>query len=283
MNIKLKMYIGWMLGSLLLAIGSLLFLQPVGLVTGGFTGLGIVVYEVTNEYLGYGVPLWATNIILNIPLLIASYRIKGKDIIINTAIVVGMVTLSFYVVEFFTLQPMDMFMSAVAGGIIVGAGIGLILKNGATSGGTDLVAVLLHNIIKNVSLSSFMFYANATIVFMGLVVFGLEACLYAILSTFITSKIVDLFITGVNSGKGSIIISDEYEAIVNEIYKQLNRGATVFEGSSVYTKQCKKTIYCVVDKKEVAILRHIVNSIDANAFMTLSDVNEVVGHFEINR
>ncbi len=276
---RLMMYFDWLLGSFCIAIASVMFYQPVGLVVGGFTGFGIILYEISTQYFGFSIPLWVTNVTLNIPLLIIAYRIKGKEILLKSGIVVMMLTFAFYIMEMFTFEPMDMFISALAGAILDGIGLAFILKHNATSGGTDLVAVLLNKVKPEMPVSAVMFYINAFIIFLGLIVFGLESCLYAVAAAYTLSKVLDMYIVGVGSAKASLIVTDRHREITEEIYNTLGRGATIFEAKSIYTNNKKNVIYCVVNKKQIPILKQIVQKTDEKAFMTVLEVNEIVGLF----
>lgn len=248
-----------------------------GLVTGGFTGLSIVVKAVTKGLIKGGVPLWLTNTILNIPVFILGYIFMGKRFVGKTLL--GTVLLSFWL---YILPPLDLaqgdyLLAALFGGVFSGAGMGLVLRANATTGGTDMVAALIQRKLRHYSVAQIMMFLDGCIVMAGLFLFGIRPTLYAIVAIYVTTKVSDSILEGFKYSKAAYIITNQYEEIANRIMETLDRGVTGLSATGMYTKDDKCVLYCVVSKKEIVELKEIVNEVDSKAFVIVEDVREVLG------
>ena len=189
-------YLMMIVGTGLLAASIQCLYDPIGLVTGGFTGLAIVIKAVSEGLIPGGIPLWFTNIALNVPLFLLALKFKGKRFIWRT--VVGTILLSawIYVIPAIDLTQQDYFLAAIFGGVIGGAGMGLILLARSTTGGTELLAVLIQHFIRHYSVVQIMQVLDAMIVLTGLYLFGIKAAMYAIVAIFVTTKVSDGLMEG---------------------------------------------------------------------------------------
>lgn len=270
-------YVFVIVGTGLLALAIQCLFDPVSLVTGGFTGLAIVIKEMTSGIVPGGVPLWLTNIALNIPVFVIAYRIKGKSFIFRTAIGTLLLSGWLYVIPVVDLSQGDHFLSAVFGGVVAGLGIGLILLAKATTGGTDMVATLIQHRLKHYSIVQIMQVLDACIVLVGLYIFGLYAGLYSIIAIVVVTKVSDMVMEGFKFSKAAFIITDKYEIVAKRILKELDRGVTGLYAKGMYSGQDKCMLYCVVSQKEIVGVKEIVAEVDPNAFVIVSDAREVLG------
>lgn len=270
-------YIMVIIGTGLLATSIKCLYDPVGLVTGGFTGLCIVIKEVTEGIVDGGIPLWLSNLILNIPLFLIAWKVKGKRFIWRTIIGTFLLSAWIYVIPAVDLTQQDYFLVAVFGGCIGGAGMGLILLGRATTGGTEMVAVLLQHFLRHYSVVQIMQVLDAMIVLFGLYMFGIKAGMYAIVAIFVTTKVSDGLMEGFKYSKSAFIVTDHYEAVADRVLQELDRGLTGLYAKGMYSGTDKCMLYCVVSKKQIVELKDIVSEIDPDAFVIVSDVREVLG------
>ncbi len=264
-------------GTFLMAVAYKSIFDSVGMVTGGFSGISMIVRHLTVNYIAGGVPLWVTNTILNIPLFIAAYILKGKRFVYNTLMGTVLLTLYLGVLPTSVMTDADYLLAAVLGGVFLGAGMGLVLNAGATTGGTDMLGVLLAGKIKGYSVVRIIQILDGIIIVAGMLVFGLSVSLYAIIAIYITALVSDRIVEGSKSGKAAWIISDRYEEIAKSILKEMDRGATLLKGSGVYSGREKSVILCILSKKQIPRLKEIVAQVDEKAFFVIGDVREVCG------
>ena len=264
-------------GAAVLAFGVSSMYDLAGLVTGGFSGLAIIVKNVTSRWFEGGVPLWFTNVALNVPVFILAYFIKGKKFIGKTLI--GTLALSFwlYVLPSVDLAQGDLFLAALFGGVFTGVGIGFVIRAGATTGGTDMVSALIQVKLRHYSIVQILQIIDGLVVVAGLFIFGIRAGLYAIIAIVVATKVSDVIIGGLNYSKAVYIITKEYELVADKILHEMERGLTGLHAKGMYTQEEKCVLYCVVDQKEVVPLKDMVAEVDPHAFVIVSDVREVLG------
>lgn len=270
-------YLFIFMGTGIMALAIQCIFEPIGLVTGGFSGIAIIIRKMTAGIVEGGVPLWLTNLALNVPVFIAALIIKGRKFLGRT--VIGTVLLSFwlYVIPQVDLTQGDYMLSAVFGGVITGIGIGFVLLAKATTGGTDMVSVLIQKYVRHYSVVQILQVIDGMVVLAGLYVFGLKPALYAIVAIFITSKVSDALMEGMKYSKAAFIITDCYKEIADAIMTQLDRGLTGLDATGMYSGDKKTVLYCVVSKKEIVELKDIVAKIDPKAFVIVTDAREVFG------
>lgn len=251
--------------------------DPISLVTGGFTGLAIIVKALTENVVPGGVPLWLTNIALNVPVFFAALKVKGKRFIGRTLVGTFLLSAWLYVIPPIDLTQGDYILAAVFGGVIGGVGMGLILLAKATTGGTDMVATLIQHYVRHYSIVQILQILDALVVLCGFYVFGIRAALYAIVAIFITSKVSDALMEGFKFSKAAFIITDQYELVAKRILEDLERGVTGLMAKGMYSGADKCMLYCVVSQKEIVRVKEIVAEVDPNAFVIVSDAREVLG------
>ena len=246
--------------------------DPLNLVTGGVSGLAIVIKSKV------GVPLWLTNTLLNIPLFLASYRIKGWRFIKRTLVSTVSLSLSLYVIPEMMIMPADdILLSALFGGLISGVGSGMVFMTQATTGGTDMLAALLQKIMPHYSVPQIMQVLDAAIVLTGAAVFGIRPTLYALIAIYAVTRMSDGILEGLKFSKMVYIISDRYEEIAGTIMEEIDRGVTGLRAEGMYSGSDKMMLCCVVSRKEISQIKEIVREYDPRAFVIVSDVREVLG------
>ncbi len=253
------------------------FYDPVGLVTGGFTGIAIIVKMTGASIAEDGIPLWFTNLILNIPVFLAALKMKGKRFVGRTGFATILLSVWLYVIPSMDMAQQDAMLASVFGGVISGIGMGFVLLARATTGGTDLVAVLIQKKIRHYSVVSIMQVIDGVIVLAGLYVFGPKVGLYAVIAIYITAKVSDAWLEGMKFSKAAFIITDYYSEVSKALMEQLKRGMTGLYARGMYSGEEKCMLYCVVSKKEIVDLKEIVVEIDPHAFVIVSDAREVLG------
>ncbi len=265
-----------MTGTLLMALAVNWACDPMGLVCGGVTGLAIVVKYVTGFIIEGGVPVWLANLLFNGPLFIIALFMKGKRYIAKTAFATVMLSVWIAIIPIFPLFD-EYILATIFGGVLTGAGIGLVLARMATTGGTDLLSALIHEKIKHITIPQILALVDGAIVLLGAVVFGIENAMYAICVVYLCSKVSDGILQGTKFAKMAHIISDKAEEIAEVVLTDVDRGATGVKVQGMYSKQEKKMLICVVTKQEVVELIDIVHKIDPSAFVIVNDVHEVMG------
>ena len=172
----------------------------------------------------------------------------------------------------------DMIISAIYGGLLSGIGLGLVFRNNSTTGGTDLTASIINSKHKQIPVANIMFFMDACIIGVGFFTFGAKNAMYAIIADFIASRVLDMMLEGFIFSKSVFIISDKTNQIAEQILNNLKRGVTSINGQGMYTKQSKNILFCVMNSKEVFSLKSMINNIDPDAFIIVTDAHEVLGN-----
>ena len=216
-----------------------------------------------------------------------AYKIKGKKFIYRTVIGTGLLSTWLYIIPPFDLAHGDYFLASVVGGSLAGLGMGLILLEKATTGGTDMVATIIHKYMKHYSIVQIMQVLDGLIVAAGLFAFGLYAGMYSMIAIVVATKVSDMVMEGFKFSKVAFIITDKYEIVAKRILAELDRGVTGLYAKGMYSGTDKCMLYCVVSQKEIVTVKEIVAEVDSVAFVIVSDAREVLGegfleysHFE---
>lgn len=274
---KVIEYLVIALGTVLMAIAVNFVFDPMGMVTGGVSGLAIVIKYWTEPLIEGGVPIWLSNMLTNIPLFVVAVLLLGKRYIAKTLYATVCFTVALYVVPTSAIQDQDLILASIYGGILMGVGLGMVFANQSSTGGTDLLGAILQVKLKHYSVPQLLMVIDSSIVLLGAAVFGINKALYAVITVYITSKVMDTILEGMKFGKLAYIISDNYEKIAECILTDINRGATGIPVQGMYSNSSKNMLMCVVNKKEIVQIIDIVAQIDPKAFVIVSDVREVLG------
>lgn len=251
--------------------------DPCGLVIGGFSGIAIIIRKITQSIIPGGVPLGITTFILNLPVFIIAWIKIGKKFVMRSIVATFLVSVWLMLIPDYSLTGKDYMLTAIAGGILAGSGLGIVLSTGTTTGGTDMVASLLNRHFTQYSIPMIMVFIDLVIVFSSVWLFGSTSAIYAIVSLYIQGKISDTLVLGVHFAKSVYIITDSPKDIAKEVMEELQRGITCLDVKGMYTGNNKNMLFCVVSKKEIAKLKAIVNKYDRHAFVIVSDAKEVLG------
>lgn len=262
-------------GLMSLAINSVF--DASGMVTGGFSGIAIIIKAWTKGLVNGGIPLWVTNCVLNIPLFFIAWRVKGFSFIKKA--ILGEVSLSVWLAiqPVFHLAGDDLLLAALYGGVIQGIGIGLVFLGGGTTGGTDMMAAIIQKFLQHYSISQIMQIIDGAVVVVGMYVFGIHKALYAIIAVYLVTKVSDGLIEGLKFSKAVYIITEKPKEIAEMIMEDLDRGATGINAKGMYSGQDKLMLFVVVNKKEIVMLKEKVDEIDPQAFVIVTDAREVHG------
>ncbi len=272
-------------GSIIMGIAYKSVYDSAGLITGGFTGLAIIVKNITMKSAWFakafnieeGIPLWVTTLLLNIPVFIIAFKVKGRKFVMDTLIATVTLTLALAVLPTYNIESNDLLLAAIYGGVLGGIGLGLVIMSMATTGGTDLIAAIIQNYVKHYSVARIMQIIDGAIVVAGAAVLGIRSSLYAVIAIYITTLVSDGLIDGLKFAKCVYIISDRPEEISTKIMEMLQRGITQLNGIGGYSRKEKRVLMCVVSRKESVLLKELVENTDDNAFVIVSDVREVLG------
>ena len=264
-------------GTFFMAVGINVIYEPLSMVTGGFSGIGILVKKLTQTARWSGIPVGMTTLLLNIPLFIWGYSQKGKVFVKKTVYAASCFSFFLLIIPTFDIVKQDYLMAALVGGLLNRTGIGLVFSQGASTGGSDLLSVLTAKILPGLSASERLILIDTLIVAAGVFIFGLEIGLYAVVAVFVTGKVSNAILDGLKFAKIAYIISDHPEEISEHILRELGRGLTGLEGQGMYSEKHKMVLMCVVSKKEAVLLKDIVKNADNEAFLILSEAKEVLG------
>ncbi len=273
----LRKYMTITLGAVLMGVAVNLIFEPMKLVTGGVSGFAIVIKAWTNTLIPGGLPIWLFTMICNVPLFLFATKIRGGKFLISSLYGTVIYVLSMMVIPIVDLHMDDYLLAAILGGVIGGAGIGLVFSVQSSTGGTDLAAYILQHRNKHMSVPQLMIFVDGIIILIGAITFGLGNALYALISIFISTKVSDGILEGLKFAKMAYIISDDYRLIADAILQQMDRGVTGLSSTGMYSNQDRKMLFCVVSKKEIIKIVEIAKNIDPNSFVIVSDVREVMG------
>lgn len=271
---KIIKYVVILAGAFLYGIGFQFFMYPNSVASGGIAGLSMIVNSIT------GLPVGVTNIVLNIPLFLYARKHFGRDFLVSS--LVGMAASSVLVDILATTgysATGDPMLASIIGGVIKGIGLGLLYYTGATTGGLDIVIKAVRIKYPNIRFGTVMLAVDAlVIVAYAFILNKYESAMYSIIALYVVSKMVDLVLYGTNPANVCYIISENSEALINEIIGgSLKRGVTILEGEGAYSHHRKQIVMCVVRDNQIAELRRIVKSVDEHAFVIVTDAKDVFG------
>jgi uncharacterized membrane-anchored protein YitT (DUF2179 family) len=271
-------------GSLVMAIGYVFFITPHKIVPGGVYGLGIIFYYFTKETAIWpgGFPIGLFNLIINIPLTYFAVKLIGPRFGVKT--IYGFVSSSIFMDAITMMRQVgdaplvnDVLLSCIFGGVLSGIGLGFIFRARATSGGSDIIAMIITKYTR-IPIGQMLIWVDSVIVLVGLIAFkDWQIPLYSMIVIYITGRAVDLILEGENYNKALIIISDKHEEIREIIISELGRGGTYLKGTGMFSNTEKNIIFTVVSRREMAIMEVHINRIDPKAFITIMNASEILG------
>ncbi|MEH7085910.1 YitT family protein [Neobacillus drentensis] len=258
------------IGAILMATGLEIFLVPNHVIDGGITGISIMLAHITGWKLGIFL------LILNLPFVYMGYKQMGKTFAIST--VYGIIVLSIFTSFFHPIPAFtdDILLATVFGGMILGTGVGVVIRNGGALDGTEILALLITKKVP-FSVGQIIMFINIFILGAAGFVFSWDRAMYSLLAYVIASKAIDTVVAGLEESKSVWIISDEAEEMGNAINARLGRGVTYINGQGAFTGDNKKVIFSIITRLEESKLNTIVQDIDPNAFLAIGDISEVRG------
>ena len=269
----------WVLGSGMYALSVVMFVTPLKISSGGLTGLGIIV-----NYLVPSVPIGAFVFIVNIPLFLIAWKVFGFEFIARTVAATSILSLMIDLIGFlgnkfdWIYTGDDTLMGAVFGGVLAGAGLGIVLMSGATTGGIDILARLMRLKFPHISVGRLVLACDFTVVILtGLVYKSFESILYSIVVVFLSSLALDYVVSGRDHSKMLMIMTSSPDEVVNDIIRLCGRGVSVIHAEGGYTKEEKEMLLCVVRANEVARVRKIIAKYDEKPFIIITESSEVLG------
>jgi uncharacterized membrane-anchored protein YitT (DUF2179 family) len=275
LGMKFKNIFFILLGSAIFSFGLVHFNMENKLAEGGFTGITLLLYFLFKWDPSY------TNLLLNIPIFLIGWKFLGRTSFIYTLI--GTVSLSLFLWIFqrfsFVEIPLkdDLALAALFAGVFIGVGLGIIFKYGGTTGGVDIIARIAQKYI-GWSMGKTMFMFDAIVITLSIVFYlPYREAMYTLVAVFVGAKVIDFIQEGAYSARGAMIISEQNEKIANKIMEEMERGVTVLKGYGSFTKQDREVLYCVVGRNEVGRLKGVITSVDPHAFVSVSEVHDVLG------
>ncbi len=270
-----KVYSLILIGTFIMSAGFVFFISPYKLAPGGVYGIAIILHHKLD------LPIGIVGLILDIPLTLLGIKILGPRFGIKT--IVGFISTSLWisllelVYGYEPLVANEPFLSSMYGGALIGVGLGMVFKSKATSGGTDIIAMIFAKYTK-LPVGQLLIIIDSVIVVGGLMAFGdWKIPLLSWFVIFLTGKIIDTIVEGTGYDKSVIIISEKHEEIRNKIIVDLKRGGTYLNGTGMYNDAEKKIIITVVNRRETILLKDFIRKIDSKAFVMVSDANEIMG------
>lgn len=268
-----KSYLLIICGSIIMSAGYSFFADPHKIVPGGVYGIAIVMHHV------WGFPTGTVGLLFNIPLFLTGIYILGPRFGVKTF--VGTITTSLFI-DFFNSfkvgSPLsDSLLASIVSGALIGVGLALIFRAKATTGGSDIIAQIVHKYAK-ISVGKLLIFIDSIIVTIGVVAFkDFALALYALITIFITGKVLDAVMLGAGNKKAVFVVSSKHEEIRDFILKQLRRGGTYFYAQGMYEKDEKKVIYTALNRRELSALQDFVRDLDSEAFISVFDTSQIYG------
>jgi uncharacterized membrane-anchored protein YitT (DUF2179 family) len=260
-------------GSLIYALAINLFMEPNQIVTGGLTGVSLLIHHYLPQ-VGVGILVIA----MNVPRFLASWRVVGRRFMLLSLL--GTVSASVLIDVTTWIQPVDTepLMAAMAGGLMMGTGLGLVFRQGASTGGSDVVARLMRRRFPHMRMGMLVLIVDVVVITASMIVYrSINAGLYSILAIYLASRMIDLLLYGTDVGRVVYIISDKNDEITTAIGLTLHRGVTYLSGEGSYTGESRKIILCAIKRQQIPALKKLVKEVDPRAFIILTVAHEVLG------
>lgn len=260
------------LGAIIMAIATSLFLLPNQLSTGGFAGIATILYYFLN------IPMGTTIILINIPLFLWAIYKLGKGFVIKSFIGTTLFSVFINILDKVNPLTQDRFLACIYGGIVMGLGTAIILKANSSTGGSDLISTIAKKYNPNIRMGSIITILDCVIVGLNMLFFKeIEVGLYSAIAIYLVGKMIDIIFEGIYFTKLIIIISNKNEEIANEITKNIGRGVTGLYGKGMYKDEQKLILICAVSRKNIGQIKQAAQSIDPHSFLIITNAREVFG------
>ena len=263
-------YMQILIGCVIGAAAYPLFMTPNRIAPGGITGIATILNHLFRW------PVGTVSLILNMPLFVIGYKAMGRIFVFRSFIA----TILFSVlIDLLPLKPMtnDPLLGTLYGGVMLGAGLGIIMRGGATTGGSDMIARMVHKRFSFISVGSFLFAIDCAVVIAAGFLIGTTEALYALINIFLTARVMDVVIIGFSGNKACFVISDRWQEISDRIIQDMGRGITHLMSRGGYTGTERPTLLCVISRSEIMAFKRILREIDENAFVIITEAHEAIG------
>lgn len=270
MRDQLSAYVQIVLGCFIGALAYPLFLVPHGIAPGGLTGVTTILNRL------FGLPVGITSLALNVPLFMIGWRSMGRVFALRSLIATVLFS---FAIDLLRLEPMtaDPLLATLYGGILLGAGLGLILRGGATTGGTDMIARMIHHRLPFITTGMVLFGIDCCVVLAACATLGTSEGLYALICIYASAKVIDMVMAGLGGNSACFIITDAWERVSQRILTDMERGATHLRAEGAFSHTERPVILCVVSRQEVAQIKAIVREEDEQAFVFITEAHEALG------
>ncbi len=273
MKTRIKPILTTILGTIFTAMGITLFLSPNKVVSGGASGISIILYNTLN------LPIAFTYATINLALLLLGLKILGKEFILKTLLGAG--SLSIFIEIFSLLPPAteNVFIATIFGGVLYGLGIGIALASGASTGGGDIIGRLIQYKFKSLPIGKILMVIDMIIIFSSMFFFdSIDLVFYGIISMYLSTYVIDRVIGTLNVSKIAFVITEKGEEISNRIITSSPRGVTLINAVGGYTNSNKKILFCAMKDKEAPTFQERIIEIDENAFVVFAESQQILGN-----
>jgi uncharacterized membrane-anchored protein YitT (DUF2179 family) len=266
----LMAYAQILIGSVIGAAAYPTFLIPNNIAPGGLTGVATIL-----NYLA-GWPVGITALVLNIPLFLIGYRTMGKVFAFRSLVATALFTI---LIDILPLKPVseDPLLGTLFGGVVLGIGLGLILRGGATTGGSDMVARMVHRRFSFITVGMFLFALDFLVVLAAAVFIGGTEALYAMIDIYVCGRVIDAVMVGFGGNKACFVMTDAWQKITGRVLNEIERGCTLLEAKGAYSGTSRPVVMCVMSRQEMTTLKRIVQEEDEKAFMFITEAHEALG------
>ena len=263
-------YVQIVLGCIIGGAAYPLFMTENRIAPGGLTGIATILNHL------FGLPVGVTSLVLNIPLFIIGFHAIGRIFVFRSLVATALFSVAIDALPLKTMTE-DPLLATLYGGILLGIGLGLIMRGGATTGGTDMVARMVHRRVPFITVGAFLFALDFAVVTAAGFLMGTSEALYSLINIFLSSKVIDIVMVGFTSNKACFIISPAWERITERIMKEMDRGVTQLKARGAYTLQERPTLLCVISRSEIMAVKRILREEDENAFVIIVEAHEAIG------
>lgn len=269
----LMAWIQIVLGCLIGAAAYPMFLEPCNIAPGGLSGVAMIINSITAW------PVGVTTLVLNIPLFIVGYRSMGRVFAFRSLVATVLFSLAIDGLKMIHTPALtdDPMLGTIFGGVLLGIGLGMILRGGATTGGSDMAARVVHRYLPFLSVGMFVFLIDCLVVVAAGFAFGFTEAMYAMICIFINGKVIDMVMLGLSKNKACFVMTRAWERINQRVLEEMDRGVTLMEARGGYTGNERPVVLCVLPPQEVARLKAIVREEDESAFMFITEAHEALG------
>ncbi len=266
----LMAYAQILIGSVIGAAAYPTFLIPNNIAPGGLTGVATIL-----NYLA-GWPVGITALVLNIPLFLIGYRTMGKVFAFRSLVATALFTI---LIDILPLKPVseDPLLGTLFGGVVLGIGLGLILRGGATTGGSDMVARMVHRRFSFITVGMFLFALDFLVVLAAAIFIGGTQALYAMIDIYVCGRVIDAVMVGFGGNKACFVMTDAWQKITGRVLNEIERGCTLLEAKGAYSGTSRPVVMCVMSRQEMTALKRIVQEEDEKAFMFITEAHEALG------